>query len=665
MAKSTERVERTLRNMERLANGGANPQEISVYLKSEGFTPKSFAETVEKYNRSQGLIAEFGPVRSALQGLSFGFSDEAEAGIKALLGRGTYEQNLNAINLAKQEFEQASPGAALGSELVGTAPYMLLGGLGAVRGAERVAQVAPRVAQAISTPVGRTTTALGGATAIGGASAGITGAGQAMPDFRMAGALEAAPVGAAFGLGGTTAARIAPRIPGVQQAFEAGRRAIGLPSGFAERADQKLLQALQRDGVSPADALARLQQIKQSNYKPETIIELGGENTRRLADVVAQYPGASQAARELAEERTAGAGQRILSDFRGAFQVNASATDLAESLTQQRDRLARPLYQQAYSEGGVISDERITRLMKIPQFQDAYARARRIAALDGIELPAKASDIEEVGGFDLRTLDYIKRGLDDVLFTGKQPGSGIGKTELSKLKERRSEFVSVLDEVGPASYKEARNVYAGATEVLDAIEEGKKFATMDARQLQRTFDRLSDSEKEGFKIGVYDAVRTNVNKGADGADVLRRIWGSPEKRDQLSVFLGQDAFQDLSQQLLRERVIRQTDVRMMGGSQTQPRTLAQREFEGAEELIPMVAQQGLGGLRQYALRTMTGPGQPTAEALAPTLFSTDVGKQIEALTRLQRLDDLLRQQAAAAGAVGGVGGGAAAGLLGE
>jgi hypothetical protein len=651
--------------MERLANGGANPQEISVYLKSEGFTPKSFAETVGKYNKSQGIIAEFGPVKSALQGLSFGFSDEAEAGIKALLGRGTYEQNLNAINLAKQEFEQASPGAALGSELVGTAPYMLLGGLGAVRGAERVAQVAPRVAQAISTPVGRTTTALGGATAIGGASAGITGAGQAMPDFRMAGALEAAPVGAAFGLGGTTAARIAPRIPGVQQAFEAGRRAMGLPSGFADRADQKLLQALQRDGVSPADALARLQQIKQANYKPETIIELGGENTRRLADVVAQYPGASQAARELAEERTAGAGQRILSDFRGAFQVNASAMDLAESLTQQRDRLARPLYQQAYSEGGVISDERITRLMKIPQFQDAYARARRIAALDGIELPAKAADIEEVGGFDLRTLDYIKRGLDDVLFTGKQPGSGIGKTELSKLKERRSEFVSILDEVGPASYKEARNVYAGATEVLDAIEEGKKFATMDARQLQRTFDRLSDSEKEGFKIGVYDAVRTNVNKGADGADVLRRIWGSPEKRDQLSVFLGQDAFQDLSQQLLRERVIRQTDVRMMGGSQTQPRTLAQREFEGAEELIPMVAQQGLNGLRQYALRTMTGPGQPTAEALAPTLFSTDVGKQIEALTRLQRLDDLLRQQAAAAGAVGGVGGGAAAGLLGE
>jgi hypothetical protein len=47
------------------------------------------------------------------------------------------------------------------------------------------------------------------------------------------------------------------------------------------------------------------------------------------------------------------------------------------------------------------------------------------------------------------------------------------------------------------------------------------------------------------------------------------------------------------------------------------------------------------------------------------LFSTDAGKQIEALSRLQLLDDLLRKQAAATGAVGGLGGGTAAGLLGE
>jgi len=639
MAKSTERIERALRNMERLIDGGATAKETTMYLKSEGFNPKTFAETVGKYNKSQGVIADFGPVKSALQGLTFGFSDEAEAGIKSLLGKGTYEQNLNAINLAKQEFEEESPGTAIGMEIAGSVPYMALGGLGAVRGAERLATAAPRVAQAISTPAGRTATAFGGATAVGAGSAGVTGAGQAMPDFRMTGAMEAAPIGAAFGLGGTTAAKIASRVPGIQQALEAGKRAVGLGGDFATRSDQKLLQALQRDGVSPADAIDRLRQIKQSNYKPETIIELGGENTRRLADVVAQYPGASQVARELTEERAVGAGQRIT--------------------------VSAPLYRQAYQEGGVIDDPRLERFMKIPQFKDAYSTARRIAALDGIELPVDPKKIGDVGGFDLMTLDYIKRGLDDVLFTSKQPGSGIGKTELGKLKERRNEFVSIIDEVGPESYKRARQAFAGPTEVRDAIDMGKEFANLDARVLRRQYDSLSPAEQEGFKVGVYDTIRTNINKGADGADVLRKVWGSPEKRDQLAVFIGNDTFNELSGQLAREKIIRQTDVKLAGGSQTQPRTLAQREFEGSEELIPMVAQQGLGGLRQYALRTMTGPGQPTAEALAPTIFSTDIGKQIEALSRLQLLDDLLRKQAAATGAVGGLGGGTAAGLLGE
>jgi len=665
MAKSTERIERALRNMERLIDGGATAKETTMYLKSEGFSPKTFAETVGKYNKSQGVIADFGPVRSALQGLTFGFSDEAEAGIKSLLGKGTYEQNLNAINLAKQEFEEESPGTAIGMEIAGSVPYMALGGLGAVRGAERLATAAPRVAQAISTPAGRTATAFGGATAVGAGSAGVTGAGQAMPDFRMTGAMEAAPIGAAFGLGGTTAAKIASRVPGIQQALEAGKRAIGLGGDFATRADQKLLQALQRDGVSPADAIDRLRQIKQSNYKPETIIELGGENTRRLADVVAQYPGASQVARELTEERAVGAGQRITQDFRRAFQVNADAFDLAEDIIKKRDEVSAPLYRQAYQEGGVIDDPRLERFMKIPQFKDAYSTARRIAALDGIELPVDPKKIGDVGGFDLMTLDYIKRGLDDVLFTSKQPGSGIGKTELGKLKERRNEFVSIIDEVGPESYKRARQAFAGPTEVRDAIDMGKEFANLDARVLRRQYDSLSPAEQEGFKVGVYDTIRTNINKGADGADVLRKVWGSPEKRDQLAVFIGNDTFNELSGQLAREKIIRQTDVKLAGGSQTQPRTLAQREFEGSEELIPMVAQQGLGGLRQYALRTMTGPGQPTAEALAPTIFSTDIGKQIEALSRLQLLDDLLRKQAAATGAVGGLGGGTAAGLLGE
>ncbi len=659
MAKSP-RVERVLRNMVKLAEGGATPQESLVYLKSEGYDPKSFAEAVTTYNKANGVIAEFGPVRAALQGLSFGFSDEAEAGLKALIGKGSYEENLAQLSMGKEQFYEESPGTAITSEIVGGLPLIALGGVSTLKSLDTMRRMAPVVSR-VPKPV----IATGGAAVTGGVTGGIGGAGSAEQGQRVAGAERGAKIGAGLGAGLQTTGKVVSKVPGVEEALDYGRKLVGLPSDFSRRADVKLLQALQRDGVDLNEAMRRVTLIKQGGYKPETIIELGGENTRRLADIVAQYPGASQAARELAESRGAGAPQRIIQDFREAFRVNADAVDLSEQIIRQRDAASKPLYQQAYREGGVIDDPRIMGFMKLDAFKDAYNRARRIAAYDGIELPADPTKMGQVGGFDLMTLDYIKRGLDDVLFTGKQPGSGIGETELGKLKQKRNEFVGVIDEVGPASYKAARWAFAGPTEVVDAIEQGRKFANLDSREIARIYKGLSPAEQEGFKVGVFDTIQANIQKGADGSDVLRRVWGSPEKRAQLSVFLGDDALMDLTARLEREKVIRATDVRMMGGSQTQPRTLAQREFEGQDELIPQMMDRGvLGGLRNYALRTMTGPGQPTAEQLAKTLYSLDLPTQQTAIQRLQSLDEILTRAAARSAGVAGTAGGTS-GLLGD
>ena len=654
----TPNLERVLRNMNRMAELGANKDETLTYLRSEGYSTDSFAKAVENYNKSKGIIADFGPLKNTLQGLTFGWSDEAEAGIKALIGKGTYEQNLAAIQGAQQEYEMGAPATeVIGGKIIGSAPQMLLGGLGAVRTIQNIPQFAK---------ISPTIAGLTGASVTGGVSGAITGAGEAQPGGRFQGAQESGQIGAAFGPMGMTAAKVGGKV--AEPVVQAGKRLFGkeTPTDFARRADVKLLQALQRDGVDLQDALNRLNQIKQSNYKPETIIELGGENTRRLADVVAQYPGAAQAARSLAEERIGGAPQRITQDFREALRVNADAFDLADNLIKSRDAAARPLYERAYREGGVIDDPRINKFMKIPQFQDAYRTARRLAALDGIELPPDPTKMGQVGGFDLMTLDYIKRGLDDVLYTGKMPGSGIGKTEIGKLKQRRNEFVGVIDEAGPASYREARKAFAGPTEVMDAIEQGQKFTKVDPRQLRKTYDDLSPAEQEGFRIGVYDNIRETIDKGTDGHDILRRVWSSKQKRDQLAAFIGPDAFEDLQSRLVREKVIRETDTTMMGGSQTMRRTLAQRELEGEEELVQSVVNRGLGGTaRNYLLRTMTGPGQPTAEALSSTLFSLDPNAQRQALLRLQSLDQLLREEAARGGGRIGTMTGTQTGLLGE
>jgi hypothetical protein len=611
-------------------------------------------------NRLRPQQVDYGFGSAALQGLTFGFSDEIQARAMEAAGQGTYEQNLASIQAAKQAYEQEFPYRALGAEVLGSIPTMFVGGAGAVRGL----QAAQRVLPSISVP--RQVGAAGGAAVSGATTGALTGAGTAQPGGRIEGAQSGAQTGAALGAAGQQAARIIPQVPGIRQAIEFGREKVGLPTDFARRADVKLLQSLQRDGVNLDEAMRRISVIKQGGYKPETIIELGGENTRRLADLVAQYPGASQAARELIETRSAGAPGRIITDFREAFRVNADAFDLSEQLIQQRNAASRPLYEQAYREGGVVSDKRFDSYFKLTPFKDAYKTARELAEFDGIDLPEKIEDLAKLGGPDLRTLDYIKRGLDDVLYVKKGPTGGTGKQILGRLEEKRREFVNLIDEVGPDSYKAARRAFAGPTEVRNAIDTGKDFAKLDPRELKKQFDSLSDAEQEGFKIGVFDAIRTNIDKGADGVDVLRRVWKSTEKQSQIRALLGDDAFNDLSSRLVREKVIRETDVRMLSGSQTQPRTLLQREFEGRDELIPQLAEKGVvGTARNYLLRTMTGPGQPTAEQLARTLYSLDLPTQQATIGRLQSLDEILAREAARSAGVVGTGVGVQSGLLGD
>jgi hypothetical protein len=611
-------------------------------------------------NRLRPQQVDYGFGSAALQGLTFGFSDEIQAKAMEAAGQGTYEQNLASIQAAKKSYEQEFPYRALGAEVLGSIPTMVLGGAGAVRGL----QAAQRMIPSITVP--RQVGAAGGAAVSGATTGALTGAGTAQPGERMKGAESGAQTGAALGVAGQQAARVIPQVPGIRQAIEFGREKVGLPTDFARRADVKLLQSLQRDGVNLDEAMRRISVIKQGGYKPETIIELGGENTRRLADLVAQYPGASQAARELVETRSAGAPERIITDFREAFRVNADAFDLSEQLIQQRNAASRPLYEQAYREGGVVSDKRFDSYFKLTPFKDAYKTARELAEFDGVDLPEKIEDLAKLGGPDLRTLDYIKRGLDDVLYVKKGPTGGTGKQILGRLEEKRREFVNLIDEVGPDSYKAARRAFAGPTEVRNSIDMGKEFTKLDPRELKKQFDNLSDAEQEGFKIGVFDAIRTNIDRGADGVDVLRRVWKSTEKQSQVRALLGDDAFNDLSSRLVREKVIRETDVGMMRGSQTQPRTLLQREFEGRDELIPQIAERGLtGATRNYLLRSMTGPGQPTAEQLARTLYSLDLPTQQATIQRLQSLDEILAREAARSAGVVGTGVGVQSGLLGD
>jgi hypothetical protein len=667
-----EKFEKVLRNVDKLlTNPDVKANEVNQYLNAEGYTSTQFKSAADNYTKAKGTTANYGNIKAGIQGLTMGFGDEFEATVKSLLTKTPYEQNISALRFSKEEFEKQKPMQALASEVGGSIPTALLGGYGAVNIASRIPQAANLMSK-----IPTTLKAFGGAAGAGGVSGAITGAGTASEGERQKGAIESAIMGTVLGpaalggikLGGSVLGTVVDKtgintavknivdatkdIPIVKsitgktaEYFNLGEDAI------QRRADTKIIQALQRDGETLTSIRKTMDEIRKSGYKPETILEFGGKATKQLGETVAGYPGARAVAERMVEERKTGAANRILTDFQDAFKINADPVKLADDLINARNAAASPLYKTAYEKGALIGGKQIDQLMQDPAFIRAYDRANRLAQrevdAEGNIIGKALPELKDSGNvFDLETINFIKRGIDAEINFSKLPTSGLEKTEVDSIKNLRKVFMTNVDNQAPEEYKLARKAFEGPSQVFDAIEDGKKFFETDARQLKKMYDSLGASEKDGFAIGAYDAIRTKINSGNDGIDLVKRTFGAPEKRDQIKILIGNDAFNTLESQLKRESTMRSTDVRLLGSSQTQPRQVAQAEFEGATELVPQMGQKGIvrGGL-DYLLRSATGPGQRSAETIAPELFSTSPIVQSDMVKRLGLLDEYLKQQA--------------------
>ncbi len=602
-----------------------------------------------------------GAAESAMQGATFGLSDEFGAALDALRGKGPYSANLRDRALARAQYERQNPVEAFASELGGAAATSLLPGIGAYRAA---------TVPAITARLGPTASRYTGAALSGAVSGGITGAGTAPEGERTAGATRGAVTGAVagpvvtgglnlLGKAGGVVRDVTAGLPAAQRVGQAAAVLTGGSADFTQRAKEKLLQAFQRDQLTPEEILYSQRILGD---KPETLVELGGRNVRGLADVATRYPGTTRStAADLAEERMGGQLERISADLGKAFRAEGDPTALAQAFSAQRRASAQPLYEKAYQEGASLADPRLTEYMSLPAFQRAYGVARRLAAYDKVELPA---DPRKLQSFSLQTLDYVKRGLDDVLYTGKVKGS-IGNTERNKILDAQHGFLNTLDELVP-TYSQARAAWAGPTAMKQALEDGAEIGKMSYGQLKETISRLSPAEMEQFKIGALGAVRGNMRAAADGRDLVRVVYGSPEKRDILKALVGEEDFANLEQQFLREKAIRRTDDTLRGGSNTAERQAGMADLEADSTVVNSIMNRGaLRGSLDYLLRSGTGVAQPTAEALGPMLFSTKPAAQRQTLKQLVELDKKLRQIAAGRGAYTGASTGAGAGLLGD
>ena len=640
-----ENVERIRQNLITMVDKKAPIDHIDKYLKEEGFTQESFAKALDLVKQSGGKTAEYGAGRSLAQGATFGFADELESLVKSLAGQGTYEQNLAALELAKQRYGQQNPKTALTTEIVGGLPYALLPFLGTAKYAQMAKEAAPLVRAGVTAGASAVTGALTGA--LGGA--GAAGVGERMAGAQAGGTLGGIVGGVApavtkgIGAVGGKVVDVTSGIPVVQQVGKAVGLATGQTVDAANRAKAKLLEAMYRDKVSPAD----LEKMIAAATKPVGIVDIAGENVKSLADVVQKYPStARQTAKTALEERAAGQGERIQADISKYLGGFTDPFEYTNAIAQRQKQLSSPLYQKAYAYGEV-TDPNVLKFLDLPQFKTATKKAQELLAAEGRTVDMSRPTVE--------TLDNIKRGLD-VLIEAETDAFG----KVSKLgniyKTKKNEFLAELDSAVP-DFGKARAAFAGEAELLDATKLGKDFYKQTAAEANRTFAKLSPSEQEAYKVGALDAVKEKIQTAKDTADIRKRIFGSPAERNRVSSLFPDDAtFKQFEKDMMTESMMRKTQEKILGNSATAERQLAMQQLETEPSFLGQLIEQGpLRGTIGYLKAQGQGVAGQTAEELGPMLFKLgDPRANIETLKALSAYEKYLLEQEAkkAAGLAG-------------
>lgn len=614
--------------------GQSAPIDKSKAPASESVAPAPASDqgAIDQRRSESGLARRVDAfVRGAADTATFGLADEISAGLNTVLplergsvggwGQGfgpAYEQNLalaRGIDRADAEQMPITRGAGQIAGVIG-------GGVGAARLAPQALRIAPRVAGATRMANAGRIAANTGRVAAGGAATGGAygfGSSEGGVQERAGNALEGAAIGA-------VAAPVAGAV-GNALARPVGRlveRVVSRPNALTTGIDR----FVRRFNPNTNALAARADELSAMEIQP-TFVDLMDEGQRGLTRALAtrQTP-ARQAVRDFAEGRAEGLQDRIATQARRTISPETrSPLELREMAARQAREQAAPLYEQAYAQPMQVSDE-IKSLLATPAGQAALGRAQRIAANE-----RRPFDIENM---DMQTLDYAKRGLDDVLEGYRDPVTGRLNldTEGRAVEAVRQAFRTELDRLNPA-YAAARQAYGDSASLQGATDLGEQFLTMEADQFARQAGRLNPAERMVAQAGARRAVERAAGTQGAAPGVAQRLASGREQGMRSQALLGENAgAMQQAMQAEREGLMAARSINPAQGSVTASAMSDQ--------------MQTLGNVGQTIGSALTGNLRGTVGGLARLVRLGYSDKEAEALvtaaidpTRTREVIDLL------------------------
>lgn len=431
----------------------------------------------------------------------------------------------------------------------------------------------------------------------------------------------------------------------------------------------RVAEAMSRDKVDMRAAGTGLDELGPEGR----LVDVGEKSARDLLDVTAVLPGETGAALEAAQaERIAGRAARLDPAVETLSGGAGRASDAFLQWQHQKEAAAGPLYERL-QQMAVRPTGELLSILRAARDVGAFGTARDIAAAsrrpftlsdDWVD-DALARGVNEP--LSMRDLDQVKQGLDQLLTSSRAAKADGTQTPYGRaLDGLRRDLLRVLDRAttrsGRSLYAEARNAFAGPSALQDALDAGRRFMQGgDADALGATLRRLSESEREAFRIGAAEALRTKAGAQAGQTELLN-LWKNRNLQEKLrEVFRSEEEYQRVVKLLDNERRLKQIEG-LGKGSQTAGREAAADDMTAAvaEDVMAAGRDATLGnlpgfimGLRRAGSRI--GTPEPVRNKVGEILLSKDRAlldqiASYQEMLRNRRMAQVLAGQAGAAAA---------------
>jgi hypothetical protein len=360
-------------------------------------------------------------------------------------------------------------------------------------------------------------------------------------------------------------------------------------SSAADAAKLKLAELLSKSGVGEyftsggGNPLAQIEAKLATRGPESTLAGAAGDYAKGKLDLLATLPGqAKTLVEQFIHNQQATRGKRLVTAADEALGTSGKTyTGTLADLIAEKKTIAGPLYKQL--EGlSVRVDDDLASLIQASK--TAHGGAELLAELKRTT-PIDVSKIKVGDDIPFDTLDKVKQALYDL--AEKSKGEFGKPTTLSgAYNDLRISLTNKMDALSPKDkngsiYKQARDAFAGPSQLEDAVKAGRDSMKQDAIKVADATKGMTQGEIESYRIGVLQSLKDKV--GTEGGQTsLLKMWKEPATSDKLKEIFGND-YRKFAADVAREARLK--EIESVGrGSQTASR-LAQMEEDSLGNIV--------------------------------------------------------------------------------